>query len=125
MQCPVCDERMKEIERQGVAIDVCPGCKGVWLDRGELEKLIEMSGQADGPVPDAPRSDQPQDSRPPEREVRASDHDRHGHDDHDDHGREKSYRDERGHGQSQGQSQNRRKGSWLGDILGGIGGGED
>ena len=43
MKCPVCDDvRMREVEKDGVTIDVCPDCKGVWLDRGELEKL--MSG---------------------------------------------------------------------------------
>lgn len=41
MRCPVCDDvRMREIEKDGVLIDVCPECKGVWLDRGELEKLM-------------------------------------------------------------------------------------
>lgn len=41
MRCPVCDDvRMREIEKDGVMIDVCPECKGVWLDRGELEKLM-------------------------------------------------------------------------------------
>jgi Zn-finger nucleic acid-binding protein len=42
MNCPVCNEKMKEIERSGVMIDLCPGCKGIWLDRGELEKLLAM-----------------------------------------------------------------------------------
>ncbi|OPA81166.1 hypothetical protein BVG16_02190 [Paenibacillus selenitireducens] len=43
MNCPVCnDMRMREIQKDGILIDVCPQCKGVWLDRGELEKL--MSG---------------------------------------------------------------------------------
>jgi len=43
MNCPVCDGvRMREVEKDGVMIDICPQCKGVWLDRGELEKL--MSG---------------------------------------------------------------------------------
>lgn len=42
MKCPVCHEvRMKEIEKDGVLIDVCPDCKGVWLDRDELDKLLE------------------------------------------------------------------------------------
>lgn len=43
MNCPICDGvRMREVEKEGIMIDVCPQCKGVWLDRGELEKL--MSG---------------------------------------------------------------------------------
>lgn len=43
MNCPVCDNvRMREVEKEGVIIDTCPQCKGVWLDRGELDKL--MSG---------------------------------------------------------------------------------
>ncbi|MDN3955757.1 zf-TFIIB domain-containing protein [Sporolactobacillus laevolacticus] len=40
MFCPVCEDvRMKEVERDGVLIDICPSCKGVWLDRGELDKI--------------------------------------------------------------------------------------
>jgi len=42
MNCPVCDgARLREVEKDGILIDVCPSCKGVWLDRGELEKLME------------------------------------------------------------------------------------
>ncbi|WP_368652241.1 zf-TFIIB domain-containing protein [Ornithinibacillus sp. 4-3] len=41
MNCPVCDDiRMREVDKEGVTIDVCPQCKGVWLDRGELDKLM-------------------------------------------------------------------------------------
>lgn len=41
LKCPVCsDIKMREIEKDGVLIDVCPDCKGVWLDRGELDKLM-------------------------------------------------------------------------------------
>jgi len=36
MDCPVCESPMKEVERYGVDIDICPECKGVWLDRGEI-----------------------------------------------------------------------------------------
>ncbi|MBY0265106.1 MAG: zf-TFIIB domain-containing protein [Burkholderiales bacterium] len=44
MKCPVCKEvTLNMSERQGVDIDYCPQCRGVWLDRGELEKLIERS----------------------------------------------------------------------------------
>jgi uncharacterized protein len=39
LTCPVCQGGMKEVERQGVLIDTCTQCRGVWLDRGELEKL--------------------------------------------------------------------------------------
>lgn len=60
MQCPVCGERMREIEKHGVTIDICPGCKGVWLDRGELEKLIAtLPPDASSAPPDAPRRDAP------------------------------------------------------------------
>ena len=38
--CPHCGVGMKEVERRGVLVDVCPQCGGVWLDRGELEKLL-------------------------------------------------------------------------------------
>ncbi len=40
LMCPNCQEGMREISRNGVMIDVCPKCRGVWLDRGELEKLM-------------------------------------------------------------------------------------
>ncbi|MBL8230504.1 MAG: zf-TFIIB domain-containing protein [Bryobacterales bacterium] len=43
MKCPVCDTELRAVERSGVEIDHCPRCRGVWLDRGELEKLIERS----------------------------------------------------------------------------------
>lgn len=41
--CPVCNVDLQRAQRQGVEIDYCPQCRGVWLDRGELEKLIERS----------------------------------------------------------------------------------
>ncbi len=41
MNCPVCNSRLESYEKHGVEIDVCPGCRGVWLDRGELEKILE------------------------------------------------------------------------------------
>jgi uncharacterized protein len=43
MKCPVCDVDLLMAERQGVEIDYCPKCRGVWLDRGELDILIERS----------------------------------------------------------------------------------
>jgi len=47
MQCPVCTNTpLVMSERQGIEIDYCPQCRGVWLDRGELDKIIERSAAA-------------------------------------------------------------------------------
>lgn len=44
MVCPVCKNvELKLSDRQGIEIDYCPQCRGVWLDRGELDKIIERS----------------------------------------------------------------------------------
>ncbi|AJJ20877.1 Uncharacterized protein conserved in bacteria [Yersinia intermedia] len=44
MQCPVCkDTQLVMSERKSIEIDYCPNCRGVWLDRGELDKIIEKS----------------------------------------------------------------------------------
>ena len=43
MKCPACGSELKITDRQGIEIDYCPQCRGVWLDRGELDKLIERS----------------------------------------------------------------------------------
>ncbi len=45
MPCPVCKVPLVMSDRQGVEIDYCPQCRGVWLDRGELDKIIERSAQ--------------------------------------------------------------------------------
>ncbi|GAB3545087.1 zf-TFIIB domain-containing protein [Noviherbaspirillum agri] len=51
MQCPVCtNTQLVMSERQGIEIDYCPQCRGVWLDRGELDKIIERSA-ATAPAP--------------------------------------------------------------------------
>lgn len=44
MKCPHCPEStLVMAERQGVEIDYCPACRGIWLDRGELDKLLERA----------------------------------------------------------------------------------
>lgn len=43
MQCPACNVALVMSERQGIEIDYCPKCRGVWLDRGELDKIVERS----------------------------------------------------------------------------------
>jgi Zn-finger nucleic acid-binding protein len=42
LSCPVCKGAMREVNREGILIDVCTQCRGVWLDRGELEKLASF-----------------------------------------------------------------------------------
>ena len=43
MKCPSCNETLLMSEKKGIEIDYCPSCRGIWLDRGELEKIIERS----------------------------------------------------------------------------------
>jgi uncharacterized protein len=51
MPCPVCQVPLTMSERQGIEIDYCPQCRGVWLDRGELDKIIERSAADTAPPP--------------------------------------------------------------------------
>lgn len=43
MKCPHCNKVLSMAERKGIEIDYCPSCRGVWLDRGELDKIIALS----------------------------------------------------------------------------------
>ncbi len=43
MNCPICNISLVMSERQGIEIDYCPQCRGIWLDRGELDKIIQRS----------------------------------------------------------------------------------
>ena len=44
MNCPTCpDERLSITDRQGIEVDYCPACRGIWLDRGELDKLLDRA----------------------------------------------------------------------------------
>lgn len=77
MLCPICKEvELRISERQGVEIDYCPQCRGVWLDRGELDKLIERANQEysspqfaapappSAPPPAVPRAPEPRYEQP-------------------------------------------------------------
>lgn len=74
MDCPVCKVPLTMSDRQGVEIDYCPRCRGVWLDRGEIDKIIEREVAAYGPLSQrdsAPGVHEPpfyRDDRPAERE---------------------------------------------------------
>ena len=59
MACPIDGAALVMSERQGIEIDYCPTCRGVWLDRGELDKIIERSS-ADQPAPPPQPQQQPQ-----------------------------------------------------------------
>lgn len=45
MKCPNCQSTLLIADKKGVEIDYCPDCRGIWLDRGELEKIIERSAE--------------------------------------------------------------------------------
>lgn len=59
MNCPTDGTRLEMSERSGIEIDYCPECRGVWLDRGELDKIIERADAS-------PRRDDDDDRRRPE-----------------------------------------------------------
>lgn len=65
MLCPIDRSPLTMSERQGIEIDYCPTCRGVWLDRGELDKIIERSNAAAAPAPAQP---DPRQSRDPYRD---------------------------------------------------------
>ena len=61
MKCPTCNVNLVMTDRSGIEIDYCPDCRGVWLDRGELDKIIERS------APAAPQQQQQQ-QQPPQQQ---------------------------------------------------------
>jgi Zn-finger nucleic acid-binding protein len=103
MQCPVDNTRLEISERQGIEIDYCPTCRGVWLDRGELDKLIERQASFNQPRREEPRDTYRQDEYRESRERR--DHD----DDDDD-----DYRHNNGH---RGDKRHHKKEGFLGDLF--------
>ena len=64
LMCPNDSSAMQTMERSGVQFDMCPSCRGVWLDRGELEKLMEAA-TADGRASAPQAAPQPQAYAPP------------------------------------------------------------
>lgn len=97
MDCPHCRIPLAMSERHGIEIDYCPQCRGVWLDRGELDKIIERAGAEYAPAPVAAVPP----PRPQAWEKRR--------DDDDDHRRHS------GHGHHG--YPHRKKGGFLGDIF--------
>ena len=97
MICPRCNKpSLEERERDGITIDVCQSCRGIWLDRGELERLIARAN-------DDSRRD------PRMHDNRYRDHDHHDH--HDSSHKDHSHGDHHGHGH------HHRKRNWLAEIF--------
>ena len=65
MLCPVCKVSLTMADRQGIEIDYCPQCRGVWLDRGELDKIIERDAAATAPQAPPVQQAAPQAAPPP------------------------------------------------------------
>ena len=63
MNCPIDGTNLQMMERQGIEIDYCPQCRGVWLDRGELDKLIERSHSVFGAPGGYGATDAPESAR--------------------------------------------------------------
>lgn len=63
MPCPIDGTSLVMSERSGIEIDYCPTCRGVWLDRGELDKIIERNAQS-APAPAQPRGSFDQQAHP-------------------------------------------------------------
>ncbi|MCA1690838.1 MAG: zf-TFIIB domain-containing protein [Acidimicrobiales bacterium] len=73
MKCPVDGATLEMSERQGVEIDYCPTCRGVWLDRGELDKIVERAESWSPPSgPDRRDWDRDDDRSRPHKKKRTS-----------------------------------------------------
>lgn len=90
MRCPNDGSRLVEVERADVLIDACPTCRGVWLDRGELDKILVKERSIAGGDPDEDFFREVQGSRPKPSAVPPPRHDRDD-DRHDDRRRDEKY----------------------------------
>jgi hypothetical protein len=81
MTCPKCQGQMRQYERSGVTVDQCTECRGIFLDRGELERLTDAEaawhGAAARPAPPPQQYAQPQ-ARPPYRDYDSDEYPQYG-----------------------------------------------
>ena len=95
MKCPVDQTELLMSDRQGIEIDYCPKCRGVWLDRGELDKIIDRSA-AVAPQPEPPPQGRAEDYRRGDSYERDRyDRDRHEGDRYDSDRDDRGYRERR------------------------------
>lgn len=119
MRCPLCDATMRAVNRRGVEVDVCPECKGIWLDRGELEKLMTVADEEEDDFDRRTAG-----KRRVATETRRDDDDRRRSDDDDD--RRRSYDDD-DHRRSYDDDDHRsgepkKKKSWFSQMMEAVGG---
>lgn len=123
MLCPADQSTLVMSERKGVEIDYCPTCRGVWLDRGELDKIIDRAETETGQAPGAahpgapaayPAGAQP---APPAYGYEDRRDDRYRDDRRDDRYRDERYRDERYRDEHGYGHKKKRKESFLGDLF--------
>lgn len=85
MNCPIDGSELRISDRQGIEIDYCPQCRGIWLDRGELDKLLDRNAQIQQAGPGARESmrydEPPRSVRDDDRRYRDDDRDRRSYDD--------------------------------------------
>lgn len=67
MNCPKCDVELSMTDRQGIEVDYCPKCRGIWLDRGELDKILARSVKEERDHPYQDRDDDHDRGRYPRR----------------------------------------------------------
>ena len=101
MKCPNCEETLVMADRQGIEIDYCPKCRGVWLDKGELDKIIERAA-----TEQSSQNLKQQD----EKRKKQNDDD----DDYDDHDEGGLFNRNR---KLEGNNPKRRRGGFLGDLF--------
>lgn len=112
MKCPVCDARLREVNRRGVEIDICPECKGVWLERGELEKLLDVAAEEEEYIGDRDARARGRDDDDKRPRIRDDDDERERHRRHEEEWRQRpeAYRTQK------------KKSSWLSQVLESVGG---
>ncbi|PZR55028.1 hypothetical protein DNL40_01120 [Xylanimonas oleitrophica] len=119
MQCPTDGTTLVMSERKGVEIDYCPTCRGVWLDRGELDKIIDRSMEAEIAAEPASRPEPPASAPPPDYravppggyEQQRYDQPRYGGERYDDRRRDPRYDGRDAYGRK------KKRDSWLEDLF--------
>lgn len=122
MRCPTDGAELVMAERQGVEIDYCPSCRGIWLDRGELDKILDRAAGVPGgaaPAPAVPLPPEPGYGGYPPAPAAPVYGDERRHDDRGDRRyddrRDPRYDDRRDPRAPYGRR--KRRESWLGDLL--------